>query len=415
MRAIYSIALTSCAHLSRIATGFILIKLIAMYLGVDGLGRLGNFMNIVAILYLLAGGGVINGVIKYVAEYQSRPKLLLSFISTSATYSFLVSALIFLLLVIFSVKIAVYIFGSSEYYPAVILLAFAQIGFSFSNMVIGVSNGLRDTKTFAKIQIFGNLIAFPLSWYLVGAYKLWGAILAIVLAYLLYVFPAFYFFMKSKFWGRIHFTGFKDREFIKLFSYSLMVCSGAISFPFVEVLVREMIIGNYGYQEAGLWQASIRLSSAYLGFFTIFLAYYFVPLISAENNKYEIGRTALKFLIFVSMIFLVGAAIFYIERQFFINLLLSHEFLPLGELIIYQLVGDFFKISAYVIGFVGVAKAALKLYLAAELFQGGAFLLVTWLSVQQGMGLEGIFASYVITNFIYFIVVCAGMIIYVKK
>ncbi|WP_238474353.1 O-antigen translocase [Pseudomonas cavernae] len=392
-----------------------MIKLVAMYLGVEGLGKLGNFMNAVALLYLLAGGGVINGVVKYVAEYNNRPRALLSFVSTAATYSFIVSVLIFLLVATFSARISSYVFGSSEYFPAIIFLACAQLGFAFSNMVIGVANGLRDTKTFAKIQILGNSIAFPFSWYLIAEYKLLGAILAIVFSYLLYVFPAFYLFVKSKFWGRIFFTGFKDKGFLKLFSYSLMVCAGAISFPLVEMLVREMIIRSYGYQAAGLWQASIRLSSAYLGFFTIFLAYYFVPLISAENNKNEIGRMVLKFLIFVSVIFLAGATVFYIRREFFIGLLLSHEFEPLGDLIKYQLLGDFFKISAYVIGFVGVAKAALKLYLAAELFQGGAFLLTTWLSVQQGFGLEGVLVSYVITNFIYFILACAGIVIYVKR
>lgn len=45
-----------------------------MYLGPEGMGQIGNFMGVVTILSLIAEGGVVNGVIKYVAALRHEKK-----------------------------------------------------------------------------------------------------------------------------------------------------------------------------------------------------------------------------------------------------------------------------------------------------------------------------------------------------
>ena len=87
--ALQSAALTVASQTSKIAVGFILIKLIAVYLGAGGMGLLGNFMSLVAMLSLMAGGGISNGVIKYVAEYKKQPRRLAEFIGSAKLYSLL--------------------------------------------------------------------------------------------------------------------------------------------------------------------------------------------------------------------------------------------------------------------------------------------------------------------------------------
>ena len=74
MKVLTGAILTSCAHLSRIVMGLVLIKIIAFYLGAEGMGQMGQFMSMSTMVYMVAGGGVTNAVIKYVAEYTSSPK-----------------------------------------------------------------------------------------------------------------------------------------------------------------------------------------------------------------------------------------------------------------------------------------------------------------------------------------------------
>lgn len=415
MLAIRSALLTSSAHLSKILVGFVLLKLIALYLGAEGLGVLGHFMSAVTIVTLLAGGGVVNGVIKFVAEYRYQPRKMLFFISAAAVYSFVFCVMVLILGILFSKNISIFLFGSDDFYWVVLLLAAAQLGFAFTSLVTGVCNGLGDTKAFAKIQIIGSLLALPLAWILIVHYGIAGAAIAIVAVFFMGVFPALYFFFMSSFFGRITFTAVTRTDLKKLSAFTIMLATSAFTFPLVEIVVREFLIRNSGYVEAGLWQASNKLSGAYLGFFGVFLAYYFMPLISPINDKKTIGLYVRRFMLLVMLIFLIGASVLYVGRSFFIPVLLSNDFSGLEDLIIFQLVGDFFKISSYVIGFVGVAKAATKLYVSAELLQGLLFLGVALLLGSVLGGVKGVLIGYMLTYVIYFVLCSCAFVFWTRN
>ncbi|WP_240645018.1 O-antigen translocase [Stutzerimonas nitrititolerans] len=390
------------AHLSKLLVGFLLLKLVSFYLGAEGLGRLGHFMSLLTILSILAGGGILNGVIKYAAEYRNQPFKLVGFVSSAASYSLIFSLLLFVLGVIFSQPIAGVIFGDAQLYPYIIVLALAQVGFSFTNLIIGVCNGVGQNHIYAKIQIIGSLLALPLCWALVANGGLKGAIVGLVCSLLATVFPAFFYSFKTKLSRLVRLSVRGDHDFRKLFRYTLMLLASAIAFPLVEILVRQHLIVMSGYQEAGVWQAATRLSSAYTGLFSVALAYWFVPIISAEKNWLKIHYKTMRILFFVMAVFASGAVVFYWWRSFFIVLLLSHDFNGLLNIIHFQLLGDFFKIGSYVIGFVAVAKAAAKLYIFAELAQSLLFVFFAVCLERNYFGAQGVMMGYAVTYFIYF-------------
>lgn len=57
MSGLYSAMWTGFAHLTKILAGFIVLKLVAVYLGAEGLGSLGQLMSLITILSLIAGEG----------------------------------------------------------------------------------------------------------------------------------------------------------------------------------------------------------------------------------------------------------------------------------------------------------------------------------------------------------------------
>jgi O-antigen/teichoic acid export membrane protein len=57
---------------ARMAANFVVLKMIALHLGTDGMGYLGQFMSVVALTTAFAGGGIAMGVTKYVAQQESR-------------------------------------------------------------------------------------------------------------------------------------------------------------------------------------------------------------------------------------------------------------------------------------------------------------------------------------------------------
>lgn len=406
--------LTTAAQLSKIGGGFLLLKLIAVYLGPEGMGQIGNFMSVVTILSLVAGGGVVNGVIKYVAALRDNKKELLIFISSVKVYSFLFSLVIALAGCILSEKIAFYIFADSSLYWLIVVLGLAQMGFGFTNLVTGVANGLMDTRSYALIQISGNLLVLPAAWILVSNFQFAGAALSIVLFYLSYALPAYYFYRRSIFFNRTLVLNSLRRNAGRLSVYTLMACVGAISVPLVEIIVRAQLISSAGLDAAGIWQGSIKLSSAYMGFFTVFLAVYFMPIIVRLEEKKEISSAVVRFIALVMAVFAGGAFVLYVFRATFIPLLLSNDFTELEELIVYQLVGDFFRVSSYVVGFIVIAKSSLKLYLFGEVAQGLLFMSVSSLLLTQGLALKGVLMAHVIMNMIYFVVSMIGFFTYLN-
>lgn len=412
MQSIRSAALTVLAHFSKLLVGFFILKLIACYLGAEGLGRLGHFMNLLTILSILAGGGILNGVIKYVAEYRSQPRRLVGFVSSAAGYSITFSVLIFMLGALFSRSIAEVTFGNAQFSPYVIALAVAQVGFAYTNLVIGVSNGLGENHVYAKIQLLGSLLALPVSWWLIACFGLKGAILGLICSLLFTIIPSFFYGFKSRVYRLISVSFPSRDDFRRLFSFTLMLVTSAVAFPLVEIVLRQRLIDFSGYHEAGIWQAATRLSAAYTGLFSVFLAYWFMPIISAEKCWRSIRSKVFRVMPLIMAVFSFGATAFYLWKDFFINAFLSSDFRVLEDVIVYQLVGDFFKIGSYVVGFIAVAKAATRLYICAELIQS---LLFISLAIGFGYiysGAKGVMVGYSIAYFVYFCfsVICFSLV-----
>lgn len=404
MGSISSGLLTVAAHFSKMIMGFILLKLIAYYLGAEGLGQLGHFMSLLTMLSVIAGGGIVHGVIKYTAEYKNRPIKLFRFASSAACYTLYFSIFIFIVCAIFSRLLAEFILGRQDFYIYIIALAIAQFGFAFSNLIIGISNGLGHNEIYAKIQIAGSLLAVPFCWLFVYFFEWPGAILGLIFSLFAISIPSLWVAKKSRIIKLLRFTFYNSEYFSLLSRFTLMLMVSVITFPLVEIFIRQKLIIGNGYHEAGIWQAGIRLSSAYTGVFSVFLAFWFMPKISAEKDWHNIINKTIKMLCFIMLIFLFGGLLLYFGRVFFIPILLSSDFNELENIIHFQLIGDFFKVGAYTIGFVGVAKAATKIYIAAEIVQNSIFFLFFVFISWNAFSAKNTMISYALTYAVYFFI-----------
>lgn len=88
--------------------------------------------------------------------------------------------------------------------------------------------------------------------------------------------------------------------------------------------------------------------------------------------------------------------------------------MALEDLIQYQLVSDFFRVSSYVVGFVVIAKSSLKIYLCSEIAQGLLFMGLSCLFLSQGMSLKGVLFANIIMNVVYFVASMIGFCVYLR-
>jgi len=406
---------TSAAQASKILVGFCLLKLIAVYMGADGLGKLGHFMSLVSIAVLLAGGGISHGVIKYVAEFKESHFKMYKLFSTSIFYALGFCLVAFVFLLVFSEKISTLIFGRREDFWIVIVLAFAQFVFAFNILFSGFFNGLGKLKVNASVQVISNILVLPIIWWLISAWGVSGAAMAMVSLFTMPALISLFFLRRMSIFRMVKWQKF-DITLGRNFSrFGLMLLVSALMFPVVEIIIRESLITQVGYAQAGIWQGSIKLSSAYIGFFSVFLASYYMPLVSSTQDKAAVKAQVVKFLLLVMAAFLAGGSVLYFGRSFFIPALLSSEFHELEGYIIYQLIGDFFKVSAYVVGFVAVAKAATKLYILAEVLQALLFIGLTFTVGREVGGVHGVIYAYMLAYIIYFMISMAGFIYWARN
>lgn len=392
---------TALSQGSKIVLAFIIIKLIAMKLGPEGLGSLGNFMTLTSALVTFAGGGILTAVVKYTSEYKTNNLQLVRFLSAAFSYTTLCSLSILFIAILFSNQISNYIFNTTQYKYIIIFVFIAQVFYAYSNLIVGYITGSGNLKIFSVLSVISSVITMPLAAFLIFKFDFIGVTIALAMTNLVLFFPCLFYSIKTQIFTGVKFIIDKN-EFVNLFKYSLMLISSAVFLPFAEIFVRSVIIEKIGLAPAGYFQALLKLSTVYTSFISLFLAYYYMPQISLTETASEIKAIAYKYLVGVLIGFLIFSIFIYILRFEVINFALSEKFYSSADYIVYQLISDLFKICAYVFGFIAVAKAQYKLYIGAEFLQSAVFCILTTIFISIGNNLLSIYKAMMMMNIIYF-------------
>ncbi|BBT05952.1 LPS biosynthesis protein [Aeromonas hydrophila] len=418
MKAFRGAFYTSGSQLFKILTGFVLLKFLAVYLGPDGLGYLGNFMSVMAFMSLLAGGGITNAIIKYVSENIVHPDKNIYFLSSVKLYSHVFCGVTFLIGIIFSNQISEFFFVTNEYWYFVVLISFAQYLMAINNIAIGVINGLGRTDLFFYAQCFSSILSVIL---FVTIFNLSNSIIAgalcVVVMYSAYSIAYSFFYYKSKSKDNISIFKAKRGYLGKLLPYSVMTLAGAISFPLSEVFVRKIISISVSSDVVGIWQSGIRISNAYTGFFSLFMVYYLVPILSKLERKVEIEKIIKKYIFSIGGMYVIFSLIFYMMSGPIIKIMLSEDFSELAESIQWLLLSDFFKVTAYVMSVLTLAKAYTKYYIIGEFIQGVLWILSA-LSVTffvNDISLSSYYKFQAVFNLIFFIIVLCVFACYIMN
>lgn len=401
------------AHGLRMLVNLVIVKMIAVLIGPSGMGVLGNFMSVTTMVSVFAGGGIITGISKFVAEYQHTPRRMIGFIGAAVTFGLAFSALAFLVSIVFAEPLSRALFGAAGYSWLLPCLGLASLLCFIGAGTIAIVNGQHRPDLFAAITITGYVGCIPCAYFLIYFLGLKGAALALLLSISCTAVPALWLIAKSRI-SRLVRLGIDFGAVTGLAKFSLMALVSAALFPAIEILIRSMIIEKLGLVDAGYWQAMTRLSGAYLGFFTLFLGTTYMPRLSAMQDKKEIFCTVRSHLLVIGAAFCGAALVIYMLRDFVILVLFSSSFKEMRVLFGWQLIGDFFRTCAYVIGFLGVAKAALKIYVAAEFIQCFLYGGLAAAILSGGGDIVNVTQMYAVAYAIYFCITLIALGIYYR-
>lgn len=407
--------LFSASTLSKLLAGLVVVKIIAVYVGAEGLGRLGQFMSLMSMITILAGGGISTGIVKFVAQFRDEHAQVRAYVGAASLVGLLASVVLGALLLGFAAPLSAWLFGTADYAGVIRVLAAAQCAIAAVNLLMGLVNGHKRVNAFAVINGLGVILGAGgvavgcIWWGIEGA--MYGLIWMPV-ANLLFLVP--WYFRGLRFTWRHALPAWDRAKVGQLLQFSLMLLVSVFTMQLAQIVMRHIIEVNNSWVQVGYWQAVSKISDAYLQFITVVLASYYLPRLAELRLRSEIASEVWSaYKIAMPVLALLSLTIF-VARDFIIVLLFSPEFLPMKGFFPWQLMGDAFKIAAYIGAYVAVARATTRLYIVAEVFQAGLLVLLCYFFVGK-FGAVGASYAYCATYIIYLIAVQVVLRRYLRK
>lgn len=394
------------ATLVKMLTGFVSIKIVAAIIGPIGVALIGQLNNFVTIAVNIASAGINNGITKYIAEYKNQEFIQKQYISSAAKIVLGFSLLTSLILIFFSDSISNMVLLSEEY--AYIFKIFGlTIGFyGFNTLLVSIVNGYKEFKKFIYISICGSLIGLLFTVTLVVLFDLGGALIGIVTFQSIMFFVTILFVKKDTWFNSSYFTQKINTKCIsKLLAFSVMSFTTILLSPVSQILLRSYVISEISPDQAGWWEGMNRISGMYLNVITSAFSIYYLPQLSAALDKQSLKNEIKKAYKMIISIMLLSFPIIYFFRGIIIRLLFTPEFMPMEQLFMWQLLGDFFKISSWLLSFVMVAKGMVKEYVLTEIVFSLIFLGLAFILIQRN-SVVGITQAYFINYTIYMLFMC---------
>ncbi len=397
--------ITGAATAIKILIGLIVVKFIVVMFGSGGLGKAGQFMSLLTVLTVVSSGGVAKGVIRYVAENKDSSVYLRTYLSNASAIVVCTSFVVFVSFILLSNQFSIILFGEDKYAYILMLAGFVQFLIGVGYFLLSILNGFGDVTANALSIITASLIGMLFVLVLSLSFGFDGALIGLAAIPAVMIAPSLYFISRKKLFPLCYLMPSVNNSCIqKLLKYSAMVLVTVIAVPVVQMVIRNFMAQNHGWSEVGYWQGIMKISDAYLQFIAVIFSVYYLPRLSRLNDREQIAREVYRTIRYSAMFVVPITLLIYIFREYVILLLYSSDFSQMSGLFLFQLVGDVFRVFCYVIAYVIVAKAFLRMYVLNELIQGSLFLLLNYFLVPT-YGAKGATYSYALTYFFLFLCV----------
>ena len=237
----YSAASTTVSLLVKLITN----KIIAVYLGTNGMFLIGQLKDFLKIGNTLGTLGIETGTVKYSSELNTKENQFKDLVSTSFKIHLYTSFIIIALVLLSYDYLKLYLtieFSEMNDYLFKYILCFSILCFSIQIFIMSILNGLKKIKIFVLINILATIISGGILVFLVINYLTIGAYYALIVSPIITLFTAliiclFFKPFKLNFLNSI----FMIKHFKNLSKFSLMAIIAPICLIAATFIVRYYI------------------------------------------------------------------------------------------------------------------------------------------------------------------------------
>lgn len=396
---------TGSGSIINIILGMISTKIMAIFLGPNGLGLISLIRQTLSTVTIAGTMGGQTALVQGLASKEGNEKdnyLLTVF------WIFMIGAIIISLgLLLFTPWIAKTIFAADDaqtislvrwmVLPVVLMIIYSYLtsvlnGFhaigrlAIGQVIVSIVTVLL-VYPISKLISNGNMIAFI---WMISVSTMGGGIFYLLIVY------------KER-WLNPLIVNFKpqfDKKALKHFWYvaSTTLVTGLITTGTL-LLIRVMIVRIGGLDGAGIFDVAWTLSMTYVMLLLGSFGTYYLPALSGEKNGFA-RITLIQNLLKLSILLIVPLIITIIVlKPLVIQILYSNKFTPSLEIIRWMLIGDYFKVTSWVLAMPVLAYANMKVFFWTELLWNTGFLVLSSLAIVYYKDMQGIGIAFIIMYF----------------
>ncbi|WP_028620521.1 O-antigen translocase [Pseudomonas sp. Ant30-3] len=353
-------------------------KVLAVYVGPAGYAAIGQFQNALQMITTFTGGAISNGVVKYTAQYHDSPDRQLKLWRTAGTVTIASSILVGVLVALLHRQLALIFLKDENLGSVFFWFAGGVVFFSLNTLLLAILNGRKEILLYVTANIVGSLLSFGVTFYLATQYGLFGALIALVIYQSISFVVTLFLCLRVKWFSIGSLFGSLDKTTLRnLSGYFLMAVVSAACVPLGQILVRNHLGNTLGWEVAGYWEAMLRLSTAYLLLVTTTLSVYYLPRLSEMKTGGEIKAEVLDGYRLILPVAAVTGLLMYLLRDPIVSILFTSEFYPVRDLFSGQVVGDSLKICSWIMAYVMLSKAMVKLFIITEVLSCVSFYILS--------------------------------------
>jgi PST family polysaccharide transporter len=386
----------------RLSLSFVSIKVTAVYLGAPGLAIIGQLGNFLTLIQGGVGNAIQTGVTKLTAESERDNERQRRVWRTGFRMALLLSMAAAVIVMSLAQPISAWLFDTHNYWPVIVLtgpcLVLGVMGLVFT----GILNGLKRIRELALVTICASLVGAALFIPLAYRFGVWGGLIGTSLSAASTFFFGWFFLWRTHTSDMQSLRGHRDAGIVREIArfYPMLLANSAIS-PFALILVRNILSDGLDMHAAGYWQAAWRVSDMYTLMITTALSLYLMPHLSSARGEDSFASELFGITLKVVLLTAAAAVGIYVLRDVMIAVVFTREFVPVRDLLAWQLVGDVLKMASWPLRMALVIKLRARWYIALEaaaplLHAGFTFVLLPHL--QGNAATLGYALAYLITD-----------------
>lgn len=374
-------------------------KVVALLLGVDGVGLLSMFNNTISLVQSITGLGINQGGVKSISSADNSQKAaqIASLVRQMSLYSGLLGSVIILAL---APWLSQWSFGNRNFTEAYMWLACTLLFDTLTKGELAIFQGFRQLRILAQANLLGASAGLLVS---IPIYYVWrtdGVVCAIIISSVCSYLASFIFRNKQKA-PKLSLR----QEGKTIITIGAMLTISGFASTLVSYLFNIYLRKHGGLEDVGIYQSGFGLIDKYIGLIFVAMSTDYYPRLAAAHMHNTQLNSIMNQQTIVSLLILCPViAIFLPTAPWIVRLLLTESFLPVIPFLSWAILGMIFKVVSTSMGYILIIKGAYRLFLGTELLSW-SIILITNIIGYNLWGIEGIGIAFLFSYICYLLTI----------